>query len=123
VVIFDKGINCTLQKMAEDVSLYLHGMDKWDGLVATYIEGHSGSFKVTSAVSVGGSADSYYEYLLKQWLQTGRTKDWLKNDYLEAVEGVKKHLIRKTEPNGYVYTGSFAGLNQGGFRFEMVCMV
>ncbi len=74
-----------VQKMAEEVSQYLHGMDKWDGLVATYIEGHSGSFKVTSAVSVGGSADSYYEYLLKQWLQTGRTKDW----YLPLLAAVR----------------------------------
>ena len=46
----------------------------------------------------------------------------MKNDYLMAVEGIKKHLVRKTEPNGYVYTGSYSGMNQGGFRFEMVGM-
>jgi len=26
---------------------------------------------------VGASADSYYEYLLKQWIQTGKTRQWL----------------------------------------------
>ena len=62
--------------MIEDVSLFLHNMDKWEGLVACFIDGASGTFRVTSAVSVGGSADSYYEYLLKQWLQTGRKIDW-----------------------------------------------
>ena len=39
---------------------------------------------------------SYYEYLLKQWLQTGRTERKFLDRYLEAMAGVRKHLIKQT---------------------------
>lgn len=35
-------------------------------------DGHS--FNHKSAVAVGATTYSYYEYLLKQWIQTGHTK-------------------------------------------------
>jgi len=50
-------------------------MNKLDGLVACYINPHTGEFRSSSTVSVGASADSYYEYLVKQWIQTGKKND------------------------------------------------
>ena len=32
-----------------------------------------------------------------------------KNDYLEAVAGMEKHLLRKSEPNKLVYLGELLG--------------
>ena len=40
-------------------------------------------------MTVGGSGDSYYEYLLKQWLQGGRREEDRLEDYREAVTGVR----------------------------------
>lgn len=65
-----------LQHAVEAVSNHLHTMPKLDGLVPCFISSSTGTFRQSSTVSVGASADSYYEYLVKQWAQTGRTRDW-----------------------------------------------
>ena len=49
----------------------------------------AGKFSGSSVVTVGGSGDSYYEYLLKQWLQGGRREEDRLEDYREAVTGVR----------------------------------
>ena len=36
--------------------------------------------------------DSYYEYLLKQWLQTGKSIEYLKKDYNESMFGVRQNF-------------------------------
>jgi len=70
------GLLLLCQKAAVAISTKLHTMDgKLDGLVPNYINANTGRFR-RSEVSVGASGDSYYEYLLKQWIQTGKTVDW-----------------------------------------------
>lgn len=64
------------QDEAFKVSLLLHQLPKKDGLVPMFINAESGQFRSTSTITVGARADSYYEYLLKQWIQTGRKIDW-----------------------------------------------
>src|SRR6218665_3890680 len=61
---------------ASAVSDHLHSLPKLDGLVSCFLSPQSGTFQASSAVSFGASADSYYEYLLKQWIQTGKTREW-----------------------------------------------
>merc|ERR1719394_1898577 len=49
--------------------------------------------------------DSYYEYLLKQWIQTGKRVDMYKDDFLEAMKGVVNRLAKRTVPNRLLYIG------------------
>jgi len=58
------------------ISQLLHSLPKLDGLVPCYMNPFAGNFHASSMVTVGASADSYYEYLLKQWIQTGKTLSW-----------------------------------------------
>lgn len=88
------------------VSDHLHHMKKLDGLVPCFLSPHTGLFLTSSPISVGASADSYYEYLLKQWIQTGKTREWMKKDYLNSIEGIKKHLLRFSQPNRFAFVGS-----------------
>lgn len=54
---------------------------------------NTGTFRNFATISLGARGDSYYEYLLKQWLQTGKkANDYLIDDYQEAIAGVIKHL-------------------------------
>lgn len=39
-------------------------------------------------VTFGALGDSFYEYLLKTWLQGGRKERWLRNMYDRAMDGV-----------------------------------
>lgn len=47
-----------------------------------------------SIITLGARADSYYEYLLKQYLQTGIR--WLEDDYLDSVDAMGAYLFRHT---------------------------
>lgn len=53
----------------------VHALEKISGLVPIFINANTGTFRNYATISLGARGDSYYEYLLKQWLQTGRKAD------------------------------------------------
>ncbi|KAG0173894.1 mannosyl-oligosaccharide alpha-1,2-mannosidase [Apophysomyces sp. BC1034] len=75
-----------------------------DGLVPIFVNPVSGSF-VGQLIRLGSRGDSYYEYLLKQFLQTQKTEKRYRELYDHAVQGIKKHLIAKSYPNQLTYIG------------------
>ncbi|XP_033732719.1 endoplasmic reticulum mannosyl-oligosaccharide 1,2-alpha-mannosidase-like isoform X2 [Pecten maximus] len=91
------------------VSKHIHGLPKKDGLVPIFVNANTGSFRGTSTITFGARGDSYYEYLLKQWIQTGKTINMFKDDFLEAIDGVKKHLLRESSPSKLLYVGELLG--------------
>jgi mannosyl-oligosaccharide alpha-1,2-mannosidase len=44
-------------------------------------------------LTMGADGDSFYEYLLKRWLQGGKKDDALWKMYNDAVDGMEKHLV------------------------------
>ncbi|XP_066111754.1 endoplasmic reticulum mannosyl-oligosaccharide 1,2-alpha-mannosidase-like [Saccopteryx bilineata] len=105
------------QEAAEEVTRRVHSLSgKKDGLVPMFINTHSGLFTHVGVFTLGARADSYYEYLLKQWIQGGKQDTRLLEDYLEAVEGIKKHLLRKSEPSKLTFVGE---LTHGRFSAKM----
>lgn len=89
------------------MSEYIHGVGckKFDGLCGMFLTPKAGTFRDGTTITLGARADSYYEYLLKQWLQTGKTVDWLRQDFLESMDGLKKHLWRHSEPHKFGFVG------------------
>ncbi|KAJ7223606.1 glycoside hydrolase [Mycena pura] len=75
-------------------------MNKEDG---TYMQ---------SEIRLGSRGDSYYEYLLKQYLQTDRTEPVYLKMYTDAVQGIHDHLIQQTPVKKTTYTAEL--LPQGG---------
>jgi mannosyl-oligosaccharide alpha-1,2-mannosidase len=47
-------------------------------------------------ISLGAMGDSYYEYLIKQWVQGGKKEDRLKNKWKLAMSETISQLVRKT---------------------------
>ncbi|XP_065783505.1 endoplasmic reticulum mannosyl-oligosaccharide 1,2-alpha-mannosidase-like [Muntiacus reevesi] len=105
------------QEAAEEVTKRVHALHgKLDGLVPMFINTNSGSFTHLGMFTLGARADSYYEYLLKQWIQGGKKESQLLEDYLEAVDGIRKHLLAKSEPRKLTFVGE---LNHGRFSAKM----
>ncbi|XP_069435678.1 endoplasmic reticulum mannosyl-oligosaccharide 1,2-alpha-mannosidase-like [Ovis canadensis] len=105
------------QEAAEEVTRLVHGLHgKLDGLVPMFINTDSGSFTHLGVFTLGAGADSYYEYLLKQWIQGGKKERQLLEDYLEAVDGIRKHLLARSEPRKLTFVGE---LNHGRFSAKM----
>lgn len=74
-------------------------------------------------IRLGSRGDSYYEYLLKVWLQSGTSRDsnssYLYEMYKEAMTGVRHLLVKKTVPNGLVFVGELPSGSNGGFSPKM----
>uniref|UniRef100_A0A1A8LIZ7 alpha-1,2-Mannosidase n=2 Tax=Nothobranchius pienaari TaxID=704102 RepID=A0A1A8LIZ7_9TELE len=105
------------QEAANEVMRIVHKLPgKNDGLVPMFINTNSGQFSHKGVFTLGARADSYYEYLLKQWIQGGKTEDELLEDYLQAIEGVKKHLVKQTGPGRLTFVGE---LTHNGFNPKM----
>ncbi|KAL1528883.1 hypothetical protein AB1Y20_010206 [Prymnesium parvum] len=55
-----------------------------------------------NTVSWGAMGDSFYEYLLKMWLITGKTHEQYKRMYLESVKGMQNKLVRVEDGLTYI---------------------
>jgi len=60
-------------------------------------------------ISLGAMADSYYEYLLKQWLQSQKEDKRYRLMYDEFVDRVQALLLKESVPNKYTVIGEFSG--------------
>ncbi|ALC46198.1 CG11874 [Drosophila busckii] len=106
------------EHVVNEVNDKVHGLDKKHGLVPIFINANTGTFRNYATISLGARGDSYYEYLLKQWLQTGRKdNDNLILDYMQAIDGVLTQLMRRTPREQLVYVGEL--INGNDFKPKM----
>ncbi|ETS86787.1 hypothetical protein PFICI_00615 [Pestalotiopsis fici W106-1] len=75
-----------------------------DGLVPIYINADTGHFNGDN-IRLGSRGDSYYEYLIKQYLQTEKAEPVYLDMWQDTLKGVRKHLITYTEPSGFTIIG------------------
>ncbi|CAG4955499.1 unnamed protein product [Colias eurytheme] len=97
--------NPIFEDAAAAVSEKIHQLPKKHGLVPIFINPNTGHFLPHATITLGARGDSYYEYLLKQWIQTGKTINYLRDDYLTAIEGVREFLARRSVPNKHLFIG------------------
>uniref|UniRef100_G3U854 alpha-1,2-Mannosidase n=1 Tax=Loxodonta africana TaxID=9785 RepID=G3U854_LOXAF len=107
----------TFQEAVREVMKHIHSLPgKNDGLVPMHVNTRSGFFTLVNAFTLGANTDSYYECLLKQWIQGGKKESQLLEDYIEAIEGVKKHLLRQSRVRNLTFVGELVG---GRFEAKM----
>jgi hypothetical protein len=75
-----------LRLPAERVMKLISTLPKEDGLAPIWITPETGKFS-GSRFTLGARGDSYYEYLLKQWLITGGTEGQYWEEYQRAMRG------------------------------------
>lgn len=83
------------------------------GLVPIFIHPDTGHFRDNN-IRLGSRGDSYYEYLIKQYLQTSKQEPIYKEMWDEALMGVRKHLITFTRDARLMIIGERpSGLQKG----------
>lgn len=55
---------------------------------------------------------------LQVWIQTGKSIAALRDDYRQAVNGIRTHLVQYSQPNKLMFIGELHGST---FRPSMVC--
>jgi mannosyl-oligosaccharide alpha-1,2-mannosidase len=87
-------------KKAENVIKVIDDNGMEDGLLPIYIYAHDGHFRGNN-IRLGSRGDSYYEYLIKQYLQTSKEEPIYKELWDEALAGIRKNLITYSEPSQF----------------------
>ena len=84
----------------ENVMKIVDDNNPTDGLVPIFIQAETGAFR-TDNIRLGSRGDSYYEYLIKQYLQTSRQEPVYQAMWNESLAGIKKHLITYSYPDNF----------------------
>ncbi|KAK7965190.1 glycoside hydrolase [Apiospora saccharicola] len=87
-------------RRAERVLQILDAQKMEGGLLPIFVHAEYGLF-TTQEIRLGSRGDSYYEYLPKQYLQTG--EDIYLDMWDEALEGIKTHLVTETKHSRLKY--------------------
>ncbi|XP_030197647.1 endoplasmic reticulum mannosyl-oligosaccharide 1,2-alpha-mannosidase isoform X3 [Gadus morhua] len=112
------------QNAVNEVTRLVHNLaGKKDGLVPMFINTNTGHFSHKGVFTLGARTDSYYEYLLKQWIQGGKTEDSLLEDYLHALEGVRSHLLRQSGPSQLTFVGELSHNRFNPKMDHLVCFL
>lgn len=91
-------------KKAEKVIQVLDNLNAPAGLVPIFVYADRGEFR-GKEIRLGSRGDSYYEYLIKQYLQTNKKETVYLDMYNDAMTGVKKHLVAKSHPSHLTFIG------------------
>ena len=75
-----------------------NGME--DGLLPIFISATTGTFR-SDNIRLGSRGDSYYEYLIKQYLQTAGEEPIYQDMWNQSLAGVRKHLITYSSPSNF----------------------
>lgn len=89
---------------AEKVMQVLDDNGAEAGLVPIFVYADSGKFRGEN-IRLGSRGDSYYEYLIKQYLQTSKEEPVYEEMWNEALDGVRKHLITYSTPSRFTVLG------------------
>ncbi|CAI5451552.1 unnamed protein product [Caenorhabditis angaria] len=91
------------EKKVKKVRNVLDKAEKEDGLYSNYIDPKTGRF-TGRQMSLGALGDSFYEYLIKSYVQTNKTDFQAKKMYWDVSEAIQKHMIRVSKKSQLTYT-------------------
>lgn len=79
-----------------------------NGLFPIYVSPNSGQL-ASRKITLGALGDSFYEYLLKTWIQGGKTEHRLREMYDTAIDGIATKLLQRSEPSKLAYIADLDG--------------
>jgi len=94
-----------------------------DGLFPVSVSNGIGDQKYSlyDKISFGSMGDSAYEYMLKLWLQSGKTEHKYRHMYDLAIEGLHEKLLHRSTPSGLTYITQIVYGDELHHMEEFVC--
>jgi len=89
-------------------------------LCPTFIDVTTGLFR-DDHVTLGALGDSFYEYLVKQYLLTGKTETRYREDALAALDAIVRRLLRYSSPSRQAYVAEFVEGRTDHRMDELAC--
>jgi len=90
---------------SERVFEVMDNMNAPDGLYPTSIRrnGNKKALFGNDRITFGAMSDSFYEYMLKVWIQGGKTEPRFRNMYDKSIQGMHDRLLSVSSPSGLVF--------------------
>ncbi len=89
---------------------------------AKFVNPHSGAWGGERIATLGARVDSFYEYLLKCWIQGGKRDAGLLTAYQDAVHGVTTRLLARTMRDKLLFIGERYSAGQLSNKMDhLVC--
>ncbi|KAF9042257.1 glycoside hydrolase family 47 protein [Panaeolus papilionaceus] len=73
------------------------------GLAPIHMDARTGTFSPNAEIRLGSRGDSFYEYLLKQYLLTKRTEPKFREFYEETMTAIHENLVQRGLSKNHVY--------------------
>ncbi|KAJ7955848.1 alpha-1,2-Mannosidase [Quillaja saponaria] len=109
------------QEKVENVIKELHKTFPADGLLPIYINPHTGTTS-SSKITFGAMGDSFYEYLLKAWMQGNKTEavKHYREMWETSMKGLRS-LIQRKKPSSFTYISEKIGNSLSEKMDELAC--
>ena len=82
------------------------------GLYPTRMRPQTGG-PASKEVGYGSGTDSFYETLLKRWIQGGKREPWMQRAYRDSLVGLRR-LLRRSHPSNLLFVARANGGGIGG---------
>ncbi|EYC36948.1 hypothetical protein Y032_0841g2629 [Ancylostoma ceylanicum] len=89
-------------KKVKKIRDVLDRAEKVNGLYSNYVNSDTGKFTRSYHMSLGALGDSFYEYLIKSWLQSGKTDEQARKMYWEVSKAMQEQMVMKSK-SGLTY--------------------
>lgn len=89
------------RERVQTIRSVLKDLEKPKGLYPNYLNPKTGKWG-QHHMSLGALGDSFYEYLLKAWIQSGHEDEEAREMFDEAMQAINQYMIR-TSPSGLTY--------------------
>ena len=111
-------------KKSENVYNVLRAMNPPNGLFPYFIRNQqkTPSF-ANNKLTFGAMSDSLYEYMLKIWLQGGKTESMYREMYDKAIQGMHDELLQTSTPSGLTYIADKNGGIMDHKMDHLVCFM
>lgn len=96
----------TYAKKVHRIREVVDQIQKPNGLFPNYLNPRSGNWG-SQHVSLGALGDSFYEYLIKSWVMSGKTDNLARRIYDQAVVGIEEQLIQRSKRSNLTYIAEF----------------
>jgi len=109
--------NAEFKEKTEKVYEILKNMNPPHGLYPYFVRNSGARPEFSNdKLTFGAMGDSFYEYMLKVWLQGGRTEDVYREMYDHSMQGMHDELLQVSSPSGLVF---IADKNSGQLDTKM----
>ncbi|KAK4479223.1 hypothetical protein RD792_014734 [Penstemon davidsonii] len=110
------------QQKVENVIVELNKTFPPDGLLPIYINPNNGAPRSYSTITFGAMGDSFYEYLLKVWIQGNKTTavKHYREMWETSMTGLLS-LVRRSTPSSFAYICEKTGSSLADKMDELAC--